>query len=61
MIVDNAECDLDMLDDPFLEAGIEIPEELPQKTPATKRKTSLFQKVMRIENKNLCIANAVVE
>ena len=51
MIVDNAECDLDMVADPFLEAGIEIPEELPQKTPATKRKTSIFQKVMRIENK----------
>ena len=29
MIVDDADTDMEMTDDPFLEAGIEIPEQLP--------------------------------
>lgn len=38
MIVDDAEEEVDMATDPFLEAGIEIPKELPYQTPALQRK-----------------------
>ncbi len=32
MIVDDADTDMEMTDDPFLEAGIDIPEQLPGKS-----------------------------
>jgi hypothetical protein len=38
MIVDNDDKDMDMIKDPFLEAGIDIPKELPYQTPITQRK-----------------------
>ena len=42
MIVDEADKDIAMAKDPFLEAGIDIPEELPyQPTPVIKRKMSI--------------------
>ena len=42
MIVDEADKDIAMAKDPFLEAGIDIPEELPyQPTPIIKRKMSI--------------------
>ena len=44
MIVDNADRDVGMATDPFLEAGIDIPKELPYQTPVMKRKFSLIRK-----------------
>ena len=44
MIVDDAEEEVDMATDPFLEAGIVIPKELPYQTPIMKRKFSLIRK-----------------
>jgi hypothetical protein len=38
MIVDNDDKDMDMIKNPFLEAGIDIPKELPYQTPMTQRK-----------------------
>ena len=38
MIVDNDDKDMDMIKDPFLEAGIDIPKDLPFQTPLTQRK-----------------------
>ena len=38
MIVDNDDKAMDMIKDPFLEAGIDIPKELPYQTPITQRK-----------------------
>ena len=38
MIVDNDDKDMDMIKDPFLEAGIDIPKDLPFQTPVTQRK-----------------------
>ena len=42
MIVDNADRDVGMATDRFLEAGIDIPKELPYQTPVPKRKFSLI-------------------
>ena len=47
MIVDDADRDVGMATDPFLEAGIDIPKELPYQTPTVqvmKRKFSLIGK-----------------
>ena len=44
MIVDDADRDLEMTTDPFLEAGIDIPRELPYQTPAVKRKLSILSR-----------------
>ena len=41
MIVDDADRDIEMARDPFLEAGIDVPSELPYKTPSVKRKLSV--------------------
>jgi len=38
MIVDNDDRDMDMIKDPFLEAGIDIPNDLPFQSPVTQRK-----------------------
>ena len=38
MIVDEAEADLEMAEDPFLEAGISIPEDLPYSTQLPRKK-----------------------
>ena len=38
MIVDNDDKNMDMIKDPFLEAGIDIPKDLPFQTPITQRK-----------------------
>ena len=40
MIVGDADRDLEMATDPFLEAGIDIPNELPYQTPMAKKKFS---------------------
>ena len=44
MIVDDAERDVEMAKDPFLEAGIDIPSELPYQTPTVTRKFSVMGK-----------------
>ena len=44
MIVDDADRDLEMTTDPFLEAGIDIPRELPYQTPLVKRKHSFLSR-----------------
>ena len=44
MIVDEADRDVEMAKDPFLEAGIDIPSELPYQTPTIKRKFSVMGK-----------------
>ena len=46
MIVDNDDKDMDMIKDPFLEAGIDIPKDLPFQSPVTQRK--------RKESENKC-------
>jgi hypothetical protein len=38
MIVDEADRDIELSADPFLEAGIDIPKELPYKTPTLRMK-----------------------
>ena len=38
MIVDNDDKNMDMIKDRFLEAGIDIPKDLPFQTPVTQRK-----------------------
>ena len=54
MIVDDADRDVEMARDPFLEAGIDIPRELPYKTPSVKRKFSLMgQKDRKINDPSL--------
>ena len=44
MIVGDADRDLEMATDPFLEAGIDIPNELPYQTPMAKKKFSGIKK-----------------
>ena len=44
MIVDCADTDTEMATDPFLEAGIEIPKELPYQTPMVKKKFSIIKR-----------------
>ena len=46
LIVDQADTDLEMANDPFLEAGISVPEELPyQKIPSSRN--SSIRSVMK--------------
>ena len=44
MIVDCADTDAEMATDPFLEAGIDIPKELPYQTPVVKKKLSIIKR-----------------
>ena len=44
MIVDEADTDIEMVKDPFLEAGIDIPEELPYQESRKSTVTSRFSK-----------------
>ena len=44
MIVDCADTDTEMSTDPFLEAGIDIPKELPYQTPMVKKKFSIIKR-----------------
>lgn len=44
MIVDCADSDAEMATDPFLEAGIDIPKELPYQTPVVKKKFSIIKR-----------------
>ena len=44
MIVDCADTDTEMATDPFLEAGIDIPKELPYQTPVVKKKFSIIRR-----------------
>ena len=47
MIVDEADRDIEMVPDPFLEAGINIPEELPYKLEGSSPANFLGQKLHR--------------
>ena len=44
MIVDEADTDIEMVKDPFLEAGIDIPKELPYQESRKSTITSRFSK-----------------
>ena len=35
LVVDEADMDIEMAEDPFIEAGIQIPRDLPKSTPIT--------------------------
>lgn len=51
LIVDLADTELEMANDPFLEAGISVPEELPyQKLPSTSSRNSSIRSIVKKKN-----------
>ena len=62
MIVDCADTATEMATDPFLEAGIDIPKELPYQTPVVKKKFSIIRRRDSKMNKpspaNSCVSLA---
>ena len=60
MIVDDAESDIEMVKDPFLEAGIDIPEELPyQESRKSTFKMRFSKKSEKGNNDRISVTDSI--